>query len=294
MQNNLFYGCATALVTPFKGNRIDFDALENLIDWQIDSDIDALVVLGTTGEPASITSAERTAIIECAVARCARRVPIIIGTGCNDTKTTVQQSLEAQMLGADGLLIVTPYYNRTSRSGIIEHYTSIADKVEIPIIMYNVPSRTGMNLEPATIAELAKHPMLCAIKEANGSIRQFTDLAHICGDGIAIYAGNDDMVLPAMALGARGVISVASNIIPNQMHDMAMSWIRGDARKCLDLQMKFLPLIRRLFEEVSPIPVKAGLAFMGKIENTLRLPLFPLDNEKRELLRQTLKRFELI
>ena len=170
MHNTLFYGCGTALVTPFRGNRVDFDVMENLIDWQIDSDIDALIVLGTTGEPATISPSERTALIECAVARCARRVPLIIGTGCNNTRTAIQQSVEAQMLGADALLVVTPYYNRTSRAGLIEHFTAIADRVEIPIIMYNVPSRTGMNLEPETVAELAKHPMLCAVKEATTSV----------------------------------------------------------------------------------------------------------------------------
>lgn len=294
MHNTLFYGCGTALVTPFRGNRVDFDAMENLIDWQIDSDIDALIVLGTTGEPATISPSERTALIECAVARCARRVPLIIGTGCNNTRTAIQQSVEAQMLGADALLVVTPYYNRTSRAGIIEHFTAIADKVEIPIIMYNVPSRTGMNLEPETVAELAKHPMLCAVKEATTSLRQLMDLCAACDDGIAIYSGNDDQVLAAMALGARGAISVAGNIIPNQMHEMTMSWIRGDYKHCRDIQMRYLPLIRRLFDEVSPIPVKAALAFMNKIENTLRLPLIPLDENKLELLRRELKRFELI
>lgn len=294
MQNSLFYGSGTALVTPFHGNRIDFEGFENLIDWQIDMDTDALIVLGTTGEAATVSPSERTSLIECAVARCARRVPLIVGTGANNTKTAIQQSVEAQMLGADALLVVTPYYNKTSRNGIIEHYTAIADKVDIPIIMYNVPSRTGMNLEPETIAELARHPMLCAVKEASSSLKQLTDLSAACGDGIAIYCGNDDQVLPAMALGARGVISVASNIIPREMHDMTTAWIRGDTDICRKMQIRYLPLIRRLFEEVNPIPVKAALAMMGKIENTLRLPLTSLDENKAELLRRTLRQFELI
>lgn len=294
MQNSLFYGSGTALVTPFKGNRIDFDALESLIDWQIEMDTDALIILGTTGEPPTITPAERTSIIECAVARCARRIPLIVGTGANSTKTAIQQSAEARMLGADALLVVTPYYNKASRSGLVEHYTAIADKVDIPIIMYNVPSRTGVNLEPETVADLARHPMLCAVKEASTSIKQLTDLAQTCGDGIAIYCGNDDQVLPAMALGARGVISVASNIIPREMHDMAMNWIRGNIKYSRDLQIKYLSLIRRLFDDVNPIPVKAALAMMGKIENTLRLPLTALDDKKCEMLRRELKRFDLI
>lgn len=294
MQNSLFYGSGTALVTPFKGNRIDFDALENLIDWQIDMDTDALVVLGTTGEPPTITPAERTSIIECAVARCARRVPLIVGTGANSTKTAIQQSVEAQMLGADALLVVTPYYNKASRTGLIEHYTAIADKVDIPIIMYNVPSRTGVNLEPETVAELARHPMLCAVKEASTSIKQLTDLAQACGDGIAVYCGNDDQVVPAMSLGARGVISVAANIIPREMHDMAMNWIRGDVKAARDLQIRYLSLIRSLFTDVNPIPVKAALAMMGRIENNLRLPLTALDEKKAEMLRRELRKFDLI
>lgn len=294
MQHSLFYGSGVALVTPFKGNRVDFDALENLIDWQIDSDTDALIILGTTGEAATISPAERTAIIECAIARCARRVPLIVGTGSNNTKTAVQQSVEAQLLGADGLLVVTPYYNKGNHAGLVEHYTSIADKAEVPVIMYNVPSRTGVNLEPETVAELARHPMLCGIKEASTSLRQLTDLARACGDGIAVYCGNDDNVLPAMALGARGVISVAANIIPREMHDMTMSWLRGDVKACRDLQIKYLPLIRRLFEEVNPIPVKAALSMMGKIENNLRLPLATMDDKKAEMLRRELKQFGLV
>ncbi|MBR6766688.1 MAG: 4-hydroxy-tetrahydrodipicolinate synthase [Clostridia bacterium] len=294
MQNPLFYGSGTALVTPFHGNRIDFDALENLIDWQIDMGTDALIVLGTTGEPSTLSPAERASVIECAAARCGHRVPLIIGTGSNSTKTAVQQSVEARMLGADALLVVTPYYNKASRTGLIEHYTAIADNSDIPVIMYNVPSRSGVNLDPETVAELARHPMLCAVKEASASLRQLTDLASACGDGIAVYCGNDDQILPAMALGARGVISVAANIIPREMHDMTMNWIKGDVKACRDLQLKYLPLIRSLFEEVNPIPVKAALSMMGKIQNTLRLPLTPLEESKSEMLRRELRRFELI
>ncbi len=294
MHGNLFYGCGTALVTPFKGNRIDFDALEALIDWQLDSGADALVVLGTTGEPSTISGSERPAIIECAAARCAHRAPLIVGTGSNDTRRAVAQSEQAQRLGADALLVVTPYYNRASRAGLIGHYNAVADAVDIPIIMYNVPGRTGVNLDADTVAELAKHPNLCAVKEASGSLRQMTDLARTCGDGVAVYCGNDDQVPPAMALGARGVISVAANIIPGAMHDMAMSALNGDMKRCREAQVKYLPLIRRLFDEVNPIPVKAALAMLGRIEDTLRLPLCPLDGEKREQLRRELKRMELV
>ena len=281
-------------MTPFKGNRIDFDALEALIDWQLDSGADALVVLGTTGEPSTISGSERPAIIECAAARCAHRAPLIVGTGSNDTRRAVAQSEQAQRLGADALLVVTPYYNRASRAGLIGHYNAVADAVDIPIIMYNVPGRTGVNLDADTVAELAKHPNLCAVKEASGSLRQMTDLARTCGDGVAVYCGNDDQVPPAMALGARGVISVAANIIPGAMHDMVLSALNGDMKRCREAQVKYLPLIRRLFDEVNPIPVKAALAMLGRIEDTLRLPLCPLDGEKREQLRRELKRMELV
>lgn len=290
MRNAMFYGCGTALVTPFRGNRIDFDALESLIDWQIEEGVDALVILGTTGEPSTVTDAERPAIIECAVTRVSRRVPVIVGTGSNDTKTAIRQSVEAQTLGADGLLVVTPYYNRASQEGLARHYAAIAERVELPIIMYNVPGRTGVNLLPQTVAALARHPNLCGVKEASGSIRQLTDLAAACGEGVAVYCGNDDQVVPAMALGARGVISVAANVIPRQMHELSMAWLQGDTKRALELQLKALPLIRALFSEVSPIPVKAALARMGLIEETLRLPLWPLEEGKAEALNRELKR----
>jgi len=294
LKSALFCGCGTALVTPFRGGRVDYDALENLIDWQLDSDIDALVVLGTTGEPNTVTDAERPAIIECVLSRVGGRVPVIVGAGSNDTRTAIRHAVEAQTLGADALLIVTPYYNKASRNGVIAHYEAIADKVELPVIMYNVPARTGMNLEPETVAELARNANLCAIKEASGNLRQLVDLCAACGEGIALYCGNDDQVIPAMALGARGVISVASNVIPRQMRDMAASWLHGEAGRALDLQVEWLPLIRALFSEVNPIPVKAALHMMGLIENTLRLPLTPLDDERAEALRREMRRCKLI
>ncbi len=290
MHGNLFYGCATALVTPFKGNHVDYDALESLIDWQLDSGIDALVILGTTGEPSTLSGSERSAILECAAARIAGRVPLIAGTGSNDTRRAADQSREAQRLGADALLVVTPYYNRASRAGLMAHFTAVADAVDLPVILYNVPGRTGVNLSPETVAELAKHPNLCAVKEAGGSIRAFTDLARLCGEGVAIYCGNDDMILPAMALGARGAISVAANVIPSEMHDMTADWLRGEAKRCLDAQVEHLPLIDALFSDVSPIPVKAALSMMGRIENTLRLPLCPLDEEKAARLREAMEK----
>ena len=230
----------------------------------------------------------------CAAARGDRRAPLIVGTGSNDTRRAASLSAEAQRLGADAVLAVTPYYNRASREGLIRHFNAIADSVDLPVIMYNVPSRTGVNLSADTVAQLARHPNLCAVKEASGSLRQMTDLALACGDGVAVYCGNDDQVVPAMALGARGVISVAANIIPGPMHEMAMDWLRGEGKRSLDAQLKYLPLIRRLFDEVSPIPAKAALSIMGKVENTLRLPLYPLDEDREELLRREMKRLKLI
>ena len=294
MHHTLFYGSGVALVTPFRGDRVDFDALQRLIDWQLDAGTDGIVALGTTGEPCTLSDAERAEIIECAVARVGRRVPLIFGTGSNDTRTAIRQSIEAQRLGADALLVVTPYYNRASRAGLVQHYTAIANRVDIPIIMYNVPGRTGVNLPPEVVAELARHPNLCAVKEASGSLRQMVDLASVCGDGVAVYCGNDDQVVPAMALGARGVISVAANVIPAQMHEMASGWLRGETKRCMAMQMRWLPLIRALFSEVSPIPVKAALSMMGLCENRLRLPLAPLDEQNAAALREILEQEKLL
>ena len=294
MHGNLFYGCGTALVTPFRGSRVDYDALKALIDWQLDSGVDAIVVLGTTGEPPTISSSERAAIIECAAERCAGRAPLIVGTGANDTKRAIALSTQARRLGADALLVVTPYYNKASREGLLAHYNAVADSVDVPVILYNVPSRTGLNLEPETVAELAKHPNLCAVKEASGSLRQLTELARLCGDGLAIYCGNDDQAVPAMALGARGVISVAANVIPAQMHALATDWLRGEVRRSLETQVRYLPLIDALFSEVNPIPVKAALSMMGRIENTLRLPLCPLSEQKQARLREEMEKLGLL
>ena len=294
MQGNLFYGCGTALITPFRGQRVDYDRLEELIDWQIDSDIDALIVLGTTGEPCTITPSERSAIIECAVARVSGRVPLYVGTGSNCTRTAVEQSVEAARLGADGLLVVTPYYNKTSSAGLVEHYLTIADSVNIPIIVYNVPGRTGLNMAPELMLELARHPLLCGFKEACSDITHAMRLFELVGDGIAIYCGNDDQVLPHMALGARGIISVAANILPQQMHAMALGWLRGEMQACRSLQFSLLPLIRALFSDVNPIPVKAALSLMGRAENTLRAPLAPLDERKLAHLKKEMQRLRLI
>ena len=294
MQGNLFYGSGTALITPFKGTRVDYDALERLIDFQIDNEADALVVLGTTGEPSTITESERSAIIECAVARCARRVPLLIGTGTNCTQSTVRYSLEAMRAGADGLLVVTPYYNKTSACGLKEHYMTVADSVEIPVVIYNVPGRTGLNFPLEILPDLIKHPMLRGFKEACTDIRHAIRLFEYVDDQFFVYCGNDDMTLPMMALGARGVITVAGNIIPDQMHALTACWMRGDTNCARAIQASLQPLLRALSNEVNPIPIKAAMSMMKLAENTLRAPLAPLEDGPANLLRRELRRLDLI
>ena len=293
MRNALFYGSGVALVTPFSGGKIDLGALEALIHWQIDMLTDAIIVLGTTGEPCTIAPMERAALIERAVSCVAGRVPLIVGAGANDTRTAIACAEQAQALGADGLLVVTPYYNKASREGLLAHYWAIADSVDIPIIAYNVPSRTGMNMPPEVVAELLKHPMIRGVKEASGDIRQMQRLAALC-PGAAIYAGNDDQAYAMMALGARGVISVVANVLPTAMHEMAASYLRGDVELSRAMQFALLDIADALFCEVSPIPVKAALAMMGRIEEELRLPLTPLEGEKRAALRKALAAWELV
>lgn len=293
MRNALFYGSGVALVTPFSGGRIDLGALEALIHWQIDMLTDAIIVLGTTGEPCTIAPMERAALIERAVSCVAGRVPLIVGAGANDTRTAIACAEQAQALGADGLLVVTPYYNKASREGLLAHYWAIADSVDIPIIAYNVPSRTGMNMPPEVVAELLKHPMIRGVKEASGDIRQMQRLAALC-PGAAIYAGNDDQAYAMMALGARGVISVVANVLPTAMHEMAASYLRGDVELSREMQFALLDIADALFCEVSPIPVKAALSMMGRIEEELRLPLTPLEGEKRAALRKALAAWELV
>ena len=294
MDKTMFTGSGVALITPFTEDGVDYEAFGKLIDWQIEQGTDALIVCGTTGEPATMTWEERVEAIDFAVKRTAGRVPVFAGTGGNCTRVVIDFSKKIEKLGVDGLLVVTPYYNKTTQEGLIAHFTALADAVNLPIIMYNVPSRTGVNLEPRVVAELAKHPMLCALKDACTDAAHMTDMARLCGDGIAIYSGSDECVLQALALGAHGLISVAANVIPSEMHALTMNWIRGDTKACRNLAFHWMPLINCLSSEVNPIPVKAALGMMGKLEETLRLPLAPLDAARREALRRELKRQSLI
>ncbi len=286
MDQSLFTGSGVAMVTPFLNGEVDFKALGRMIERQISQGTDALVVCGTTGEPPTLTEEEKERIIAFSVERAAGRIPVIAGTGCNNTAASVRQSIRARELGADGLLVVTPYYNKTTQRGLVEHYTAIADAAQLPVILYNVPSRTGMNLLPETAARLAEHPMIRGVKEAGGDISQIAELARLAGDRIALYSGHDDQVLPMLALGGQGVISVAANVVPTIMHELVAAWFAGDIARSRALQFAVNPLCRQLFSEVNPIPVKAALALMGLCRADVRPPLTNISPEHLDALRR--------
>lgn len=289
MNKRLFTGTGTALVTPFKNGEIDFEAFERLIDRQIEAGIDALIVCGTTGEPSTLTMQERDWLIECTLRRTKGRVPVIIGTGGNNTGAVAEQSKRAQKAGADALLIVTPYYNKTTQDGLIAHYTAVADSVDIPIILYNVPSRTGLNMLPATAAELCLHRNICGVKEACGNISQAAELMRLCGSSAAVYSGCDDQTLPMLALGGQGVISVASNVCPESMRELTHRFFSGDIDGSRHLHQELLPLFSALMSEVNPIPVKAALEILGLCTDDVRLPLVPATAKCRARLRDLLE-----
>lgn len=284
MKTPIFEGMATALITPITENGIDYEAFARLIDWQIDQGINALVVCGTTGESSTLTDEEHKEAIAFAVKQAKGRVPIIAGTGSNDTAYALDLTKFACEAGVDGVLVVTPYYNKATQKGLIKMFTSIADAATAPVILYNVPSRTGVNILPATVAELAKHPNINGIKEASGNISQIAETAALCGDSINLYSGNDDQVIPIMSLGGKGCISVLSNLLPKESAQMCQSFKDGDTKTACDMQLKYLKLINALFSEVNPIPVKAAMAKMGFCEDYLRLPLTPMEDEAREKL----------
>ncbi len=281
----IFRGVATALITPLCESGIDFDAFGRVIDWQIEQGINALVIAGTTGEGSTLTDEEHREAIRFSVERTAGRVPIIAGTGSNDTAYAIDLSRYACEAGADALLVVTPYYNKATQKGLITMYTAIADASTKPLILYNVPSRTGVGIEPSTYLALADHPNIAAIKEANGNISKIVETAALVGDKLDIYSGNDDQVVPILSVGGQGVISVLSNIMPAQTVEMCDRWFRGDAAGAAALQKEYLPLMNALFSEVNPIPVKAAMAAMGWCENYVRLPLTPMEEDHWQKLR---------
>ena len=279
MKKILFTGSATALITPFNDDySVNFDLLSKLVDFQIRNDTQALIILGTTGESPTVTYEERTKIISQVVKQVNKRIPIIVGAGSNSTKTALKLSLEAESLGADGLLIVTPFYNRTSQKGLIEHYSLIANKVSLPIILYNVPSRTGVNILPSTYKILSEIQNIVATKEANGDISSVIETKSLCGDNLEVYSGNDDQTLPIMSVGGIGVISVFSNIMPEE------SQLIASGKKSKELLMKYYDLMSVLFCDINPIPVKYALNFLGVKCGKCRLPLCDLsENMKRKL-----------
>lgn len=293
MRKTLFTGAATALITPFNESGVDFDALGNIIDYQIDNGIDALVICGTTGEAATMPDREHLSVIEYSIKRAGGKVPIIAGTGSNDTAHCVELSKEAQNLGADGLLITTPYYNKATQKGLLAHYDKVLEHVNLPIILYNVPSRTGMSYAVSTLKELAKDERIVAIKEASGSIEYATEVAKEVPE-LTMYSGNDDMIVPIMSLGGKGVISVLSNVAPKATHDLCQKWFDGDVKGSLAMQFEYLDLIKALFCEVNPIPVKTAMNMMGFNAGNLRLPLCEMEPANYARLENAMKACGLI
>ncbi len=294
MKNTIFTGAATAIVTPMTEQGVDYEQFGRLIDWQIAEGIDAIVVAGTTGEASTLSDDEHKEVIRYCVERVAGRVPVIAGTGSNDTAYAIDLTRYAGEVGADAVLLVTPYYNKATQNGLIKFFTDIADASSVPCILYNVPSRTGCNIAPATVAALAEHPNIVGIKEASGNISQIAQVAHLCGDKFDIYSGNDDQIVPVLSLGGKGVISVLSDVMPAATSKMCHDYLEGNTAAATAAQLRLLPLIDALFSEVNPIPVKAAMAKMGFGENYLRLPLTPMEAQNEEKLFALMKEQNLI
>ena len=284
MKNTVFTGAATAIVTPLNEQGIDYERFAALIEWQIQQGIDAIVVVGTTGEGSTLTDEEHKTAIKFCVEQVHGRVPVIAGTGSNDIAYAISLTQYACEVGADAVLLVTPYYNKATQQGLIKSFTAIADASTKPCILYNVPSRTGCNLLPSSCAVLAEHPNIVAIKEASGNISQIAQIAALCGDKLDIYSGNDDQIVPILSLGGKGVISVLSNLLPAETSQLCHRFMEGDTAGALQMQLQYLPLVDALFCEVNPIPAKAAMAAMGFCEDYLRLPLTPMEPKNRERL----------
>jgi len=293
MKNPVFQGIATALITPLTENGIDYDQFARLVDWQIESGINALVVCGTTGESSTLTDEEHRQAIEFVVKQAAGRVPVIAGTGSNDTDYAIALTKHACEVGVDAVLVVTPYYNKATQAGLIKMYTMIADASDKPVIVYNVPSRTGVNIEPATYAAIAKHPNIVAVKEANGNIGKIVQTAALIEGEMDLYSGNDDQIVPILSMGGIGCISVLSNLLPAETVQITDRFFRGDIVGAAALQKKYLPLINALFSEVNPIPVKAAMAAMGFCEDYLRLPLTPMSDSAKAVLLDEMRKVGL-
>lgn len=294
MKKIIFEGCATAIATPFTESGVNFEEFGKLIDFQISEEIDSLVVCGTTGESATMTDTERKETFKYAVNKVAGRVPVIIGTGSNNTASSIELTKYAESIGADACLIVTPYYNKTTQAGLIKHYEAISSQTNLPIIVYSVPSRTGVNITPETCLELSKIPNIVAIKEASGNLSQVAKIASLCRDNLTIYSGNDDQVLPVLSLGGKGVISVISNVAPKKFSKMVHDYLDGNIQDALETQLSSISLIDALFAEVNPIPVKYALNLMGYNYGLPRLPLIELSDKNKEIIKKELKQYGLI
>lgn len=295
MKNTVFTGAGVAIVTPMNADgSINWDEFGRIIDFQIDNGTDSIIVCGTTGESATMTDEEHVECIRYCVDRVNKRVPVIAGTGSNDTKYAVDLSVEAEKLGADALLVVTPYYNKTSQRGLIAHFTAIADSVNMPIILYNVPSRTGVNIALDTYDALANHKNICAVKEASGNISAIAKILEKCGDRLDVYSGNDDQIVPIMALGGKGVISVLSNVCPKETHEIAQLCLDNNVAEAAKLQIKYLELMNDLFMDVNPIPVKEAVNLMGFSAGECRLPLLRMEQSKIGVLAASMKKAGVI
>ena len=294
MKRLIFKGAGVAIVTPFNDDGINFDELGRLIDYQIENSTDAIIIAGTTGESATMSDEEHKEIIKFAVERVNKRVPVVAGTGSNDTTYAIQLSQYAESVGADALLLVTPYYNKCTQNGLVAHYTKIADSVNIPIITYNVPSRTGVNIKPETYKKLSEHPRIVATKEANGDLSSIVRTKKLCGDDLEIYSGNDDQIVPILSLGGKGVISVLSNVAPKDTHLICQLYFEGKVEASAKLQIDYSDLVDALFCEVNPIPVKCALKLQGWNVGKLRMPLSEIETQNLEKVRAAMKIHGLI
>ena len=289
----IFTGAASAIITPMNENGVDYENFKKLLNWQIEEGIDALVIAGTSGEGSTLTDEEHREVLKFAVEVVGGRVPVIAGTGSNDTSYAIELTKFACEIGCDAMLVVTPYYNKATQKGLIKMFNAIADASTKPIILYNVPSRTGVNIEPATYAELAKHPMIQAIKEANGQIDKITETMALCGDKLDLYSGNDDQIVPLMSVGGKGVISVLSNVLPKETSEMCHKFFNGDVKGAAEMQFKYFALTKALFSEVNPIPVKAAMAAMGFCEDYVRLPLTVMEDDHKAVLLNEMRKVGL-
>ena len=294
MKKVLFKGAGVAIVTPFTEDGINFAELGRMIEAQIAGGTDAIVITGTTGESATMNDAEHKAAIKFAVEQVNKRIPVIAGTGSNETAYAIQLSQYAESVGADGLLLVTPYYNKCTQKGLIKHFTAIADSVNIPCILYSVPSRTGVSIKIETLIELSKHPNIVAIKEASGDISAVAKIVAACGDDLAVYSGNDDQIVPILSLGGMGVISVLSNVAPQDTHAICQLWFDGKVKESAELQLKYIDLIEALFCEVNPIPAKTAMRLMGYDAGPLRLPLCDMEPQNLAKLKASLQKHGII